>query len=113
MGPLLAVRLQTALHPDAERAAAHFAASEAANDGRRWVGGGGPWEEGGGNGGGGGAAAGGKYYAGQPPPVQDNPMLDILQVREWMPYSVERGCIEGGLAFFFCGAAYLHIHSHY
>jgi hypothetical protein len=68
VGPLLSVRLQMALHPDAERAAAHAAASEAANDGRRL--GGGP---------GAGAAAGG-YYAEQPP-VQDNPMLDILQVR--------------------------------
>lgn len=96
VGPLLAVRLQTALHPDAERAAAHFAASEAANDGRCWVGTG-PLEGGGGGAaaaaaavgkggftGGGGIRVGGEggyYYAGQPPPVQDNPMLDILQVK--------------------------------
>lgn len=62
VGPLLGVRLQMALHPDTERAAAHFAASEAANDGRRLLGG---------NKG----AVGG--FAG---PIQDNPMLDILQV---------------------------------
>ena len=85
MGPLLSVRLQTALHPDAERAAALFAASEAANDGRRLVGG--PDGGMGGSGEGGGT---GYYYAGAgmggqayhqhlPPPMQDNPMLDILQ----------------------------------
>jgi hypothetical protein len=79
VGPLLAVRLQMALHPDAERAAAHFAASEAANDGRRLVTAGEPVAAGGGAGGVGGRGGGG-YYAGPPPPIQDNPMLDILQV---------------------------------
>ena len=59
MGPLLAVRLQMALHADAERVAEQFVASEAANDGRRLL------------------LRNGKVAG----PMQENPMLDILQVR--------------------------------
>ena len=89
VGPLLAVRLQMALHADAERVAEQFVESEAANDGRRLL-------------------RNGKVAR----PMQENPMLDILQVRvlcahERAVTSLAR--LVGGLTFAFLAVPPLHV----